>query len=256
VEAGKRARDQWGVALVEPLENKKHEDFAKAVVAGYSARDAYELAGFEGGVGTRNRYAKKLLAHPEIKKRIAELRQIELVLANATPQRTVYEYVQIAYANMAYILKHYKETGELPEEYSAAISRFRKSTHPTRNGPKDEVDIQIEKLKALEKIAEWQGLTGPLVRGGTGSGSGYALEGEPDHFLTQEQKREGMKELLAQIEGHAEQEAAEEEGRQATYNKWYEDTTAFRAWAEKSSSREAHEEDPSETAEDTRPEQP
>ena len=94
---------------------KKQEGFAVAVAKGMNASDAYRAAFDAKGMSAAsvNREAKRLLDHPKIAPRLAELRAPALEAAQVDVDRWIREASKYAFADTSDDLKHADKRGYL-----------------------------------------------------------------------------------------------------------------------------------------------
>ncbi len=84
-------------SAMPPLENARHEAFAKARAGGARLEDAYEDAGFAPDRG----HACRLAQRPEVAERVAELRAANAALEDAEPRAIIAALLRLAKDNEA-----------------------------------------------------------------------------------------------------------------------------------------------------------
>ena len=114
------------------LKNMKHEQFARYIAEGMSAKDALPKLGYlpNSNALTTEVYANNMARRPAIKDRIQELRDQAASKTNITIQRVLEELAKIGFANMMDYMKTqpdgtaYVDLSSLDRDKSAAISEI------------------------------------------------------------------------------------------------------------------------------------
>lgn len=148
------------------LENVKHEAFALEVAEGRTLLEAHKAAGYVPDAGN----AKRLRKRPEVRARIAELRQEAAEFANVRRVRVVLEVDRVGRANIRDFYEPeldeetMKPTGrarlksilDLPRELSAAIQEveFDDKGHPVKLKLHDKNQANFTLLKYLGGLPE------------------------------------------------------------------------------------------------------
>jgi phage terminase small subunit len=83
-----------------PLENARHEAFARGIVEGKSGRAAYRAAGYSVRARVADAAASRLLADVNVSERVAELKAEAAQGTVATAREVLEELTRIAFANM------------------------------------------------------------------------------------------------------------------------------------------------------------
>jgi len=114
------------------LKNTKHEQFARYIAEGMSAKDALPKLGYlpNSNALTTEVYANNMARRPAIKDRIQELRDQAASKTNITIQRVLEELAKIGFANMMDYMKTqpdgtaYVDLSDLDRDKAAAISEI------------------------------------------------------------------------------------------------------------------------------------
>jgi len=114
------------------LKNTKHEQFARYIAEGMSAKDALPKLGYlpNSNALTTEVYANNIARRPAIKDRIQELRDQAASKTNITIQRVLEELAKIGFANMMDYMKTqpdgtaYVDLSDLDRDKAAAISEI------------------------------------------------------------------------------------------------------------------------------------
>jgi len=136
-----------------PLKNSRHERFARGLVEGLSAVDAYEKAGYE-----RNRSsASKLQTNANIKGRIRELQDEAAEKATVTASRVLVEIARIAFADLGEAVTwgpdgvRLKDSTQLPLAVRAAVQEVTETTTQFGGSLKIKFHSKMQALDALAK---------------------------------------------------------------------------------------------------------
>lgn len=147
------------------LEHVKHEAFALSVAEGKTLLEAHKQAGYVPDAGN----AKRLRKRPEVRARIAELRQEAAEFANVRRVRVVLEVDRVGRANMRdYYERELGENGkptgklklksilDLPRELTAAIQEveFGDDGQPVKLKLHDRNQANFTLLKYLGGLPE------------------------------------------------------------------------------------------------------
>ena len=114
------------------LKNTKHEQFARYIAEGMSAKDALPKLGYlpNSNALTTEVYANNMARRPAIRDRIQELRDQAASKTNITIQRVLEELAKIGFANMMDYMKTqpdgtaYVDLSGLDRDKAAAISEI------------------------------------------------------------------------------------------------------------------------------------
>src|SRR6266404_1840646 len=83
------------------LKNARHEAFARAIVEGKSARDAYQAAGYKSKGRGADANASRLISNDNVARRVAELKEEAAKGAVMTGREVLEELSKLGRANMA-----------------------------------------------------------------------------------------------------------------------------------------------------------
>jgi len=83
-----------------PLNNAKHEAFARAIVEGKGNREAYRAAGYKGNNAAVDASASRLLSDAKVSARVAELKSAAAEGAVMTARQILEQLTRLASANM------------------------------------------------------------------------------------------------------------------------------------------------------------
>lgn len=142
-----------------PLKNAKHEAFARAIVSGKAAGDAYSAAGYKASATSARTNAARLLANAGISSRIAELKRAAADEAVMDLNEVLAEQSKLGRADMR--LYGPLLSGEdalaaldaLPPELSAAIQQIELQTVVVGRGRKRRVVTRVKKFRLHSKPA-------------------------------------------------------------------------------------------------------
>lgn len=154
-----------------PLENDRHERFAREYLIDLNAGRAYERAGYKARGKSADEAASRLLSrNVKVQARIAELQAERAERTEITADRVLEEMALIGFSD----LSHYTVSDEgdvelaegAPPGAIRALSSIKRKIRTYRRGDQDvrEVDVEIKlwsKTQALDSLAKHLGLTGP-----------------------------------------------------------------------------------------------
>lgn len=134
---------------MQPLENQRHEIFARHIAEGKTADEAYMLAGFM----PHRQNAHRLMTNDDVQKRVEELQQNAAKRTEITIEKVLNELAKIGFADLSQFGEWsgnriiLKDSKTLPPELTSVVSEVKN----TREG----VAIKLhDKLSALEKIGK------------------------------------------------------------------------------------------------------
>jgi phage terminase small subunit len=111
-----------------PLENAKHEIFARHIVEGMSGRDAYRAAGYSTASDeSTDAAASRLLSDVKVAARVEELKAAAARASTVTAARVLNELAKLAFANMADYMRAgpdgdpYLDFSKLTRDQAAAL---------------------------------------------------------------------------------------------------------------------------------------
>jgi phage terminase small subunit len=120
-----------------PLENARHEAFARGIVEGKSGRAAYRAAGYRVRARVADAAASRLLADLNVSERVAELKAEAAQGTVATAREVLEELTRIAFANMKNYVADDDTTKPISEltDAQASIIQERTVEHYTEGDP-------------------------------------------------------------------------------------------------------------------------
>jgi phage terminase small subunit len=120
-----------------PLDNARHEKFARGIVEGKSGRAAYRAAGYRARARVADAAASRLLADVNVSERVAELKAEAAQGTVATAREVLEELTRIAFANMKNYVADDDTTKPISEltDAQASIIQERTVEHYTEGDP-------------------------------------------------------------------------------------------------------------------------
>jgi phage terminase small subunit len=148
---------------------EKQEAFCREYLKDFNATQAYKRAGYRGSGSTASTEGAKLLHNPKIQAFLSQLRSRISRNAEVTLERTLQEIARLAFSNVTDVLSFnadgvtFYDSGELPEDVTAAIESVNSVTTVTRQGKQEETRITMKakmhsKVAALSLLADFFGI--------------------------------------------------------------------------------------------------
>lgn len=170
-----------------PLDNAKHEAFARAIVEGKSGREAYRTAGYKANDAAADASASRLLGIAKVAARVAELKEAAADRTVMTAREVLQELTRLAGANMLDYMRidpdgdPVLDFSALSRSQAAALIQVEVEDFKDGRG-KDARDVRrvkfrlSDKLGALSALAKHWGLLKEVLEHTTPDGKPLPIE--------------------------------------------------------------------------------
>jgi phage terminase small subunit len=142
-----------------PLENARHEIFARSIVEGMSGRDAYRAAGYSTASDeSTDAAASRLLGDVKVAARVEELKAAAARASTVSVARVLNELAKLAFANMADYMRSgpdgdpYLDFSKLTRDQAAALVEVTVDDFKDSRG-EDARNVRRIKFKLADKRA-------------------------------------------------------------------------------------------------------
>lgn len=141
-----------------PLDNAKHEAFARAIVEGKNNREAYRAAGYKGNDAAVDASASRLLSDAKVSARVKELQETAADASVMAAREVLQELTKLARANMADYMRvgpdgdPVLDFGALNRDQAAALVEVTVEDFTDGRGD-DARDVRRVKFKLADKRA-------------------------------------------------------------------------------------------------------